>query len=542
MTRSKNLTPYCVPHKISVRGATAPDGRPFVRICASGKKAWISREAFAGNGRAALGILQTAGIPLLSKEWSNAQKQVANLIRYPVRPLLCNTGWNGDHFALVDGTVFSPDRTSRSIALFPKDTESMKTSGKLKHWRAITAELEGQHLATFILLIPFAGPLVGLSQHFANPGFEIAGPGGSGKSTVLRLAAAVCGPTDNAQGPNYWITANTTINGLERVMRDHNDTTVIMDEANLYAAADHITTRAAKFNELVFRLAEGTEKRRHRAGEPSRARFVFLTSTNEPLAQLLAGCRVNVAEAAADRLLTVPISHEREFGVFDWLPRKWTDAAAFADYLSAEVRKVYGVGFRRFIRRVVIERESDQAEFDICVRALIEKFRSIVGVDKNSGSETRVADSFGLIYAAGVLALKYKAISRKLDPLVACEEAYRLNRGLHSHRVDHVKKLLELSDQYETPWIRSDRLAEWSDADLEDSPCILRERPGGFKEILFTDSQLIRAFPDLRSFNNDPQVRQIRISENGRRKSKRQVRSNRGPERFHIFRMPLVNN
>lgn len=445
MNRMKVTAPYQVPNEIKVHGATAPDGRPYIAVTASGKTAWLSRDTFTGGEQTALNKLKAMGIPLLSKEWACAKDAVATLIDFPVLPLINRTGWSGAHFAMVDGKVFSPKGSTKSVILYPPDQQRVKKAGSLKHWRELTAELSGQHVATFVLLTAFAGPLISISGHYANIGFEIAGPGGTGKSTLLRLAAAAYGPVDNAQGPNYWMTANATMNGLEGVLAEHNDMSLIIDETNQYAASDNFAMRAAKFNELVFKLADGSEKRRYLGNAPTRSRFAFLTSTNEPLGRLLEGHSVQVADAAADRLLTIEIDAEREFGVFDWLPRKWSDAACFADFINCEIRKVHGVAIRRFLQRLVRERSADPAAFKKRVRDAMNDFRTSVAVDKNNGSETRVADSFGLIAAAGDLAIEYGAVSKKLEPFLAATHCYYANRKVNRTSVDRAKALRSLA-------------------------------------------------------------------------------------------------
>lgn len=537
MHRLKVPAAYQVPTVIDVQGATAPDGRPYVRIAASGKRAWLARAAFAGSGQEALSQLKTFGIPLLPGEWTRAKKLVAALTDFPIRALISHLGWSGSHFALADGSVFSPLKSEGSVVLFPPDKQRVKKAGSMQAWRDLTAELHGQHVATFGLMTAFAGPLIALSGYYSNVGFEIAGPGGTGKSTILRLAAAVCGPVDNAEGLNYWMTANATMNGFERVLTEHQDMSLIIDETNLFAAADNVALRAAKFNELIFKLADGTEKRRHHSPTPARSRFIFLTSTNEPLAQLLEGYRVHVADAAADRLLTIPIDAQREFGIFDWLPKKWPDAAALADFISTEVCKTYGVGIRRFLQRLVQERNADPVALQTRIRDAMDEFRSKIGVDKNNGSETRVADSFGLVMAAGVLAVKYGAISKELDPVAAAMQCYILNRNIKYKVIDRVKKLRELADDFFTPIIHAGNMREMTDEELEECPGVLWQRLGGVQELLLTSNQLLRAFPDLTALFADHKVRDILISEDGRRKTKRRIRTNRREERFYVFRM-----
>ena len=122
--------------------------------------------------------------------------------------------------------------------------------------------LADQHLVTFILSATFAGPLLEIINRMGNIGLELAGPKGLGKSTLQRLAAAVVGGGVEQPGRNYWISSNTTSNGLEAAFREHDDLPMILEELNLFAAGEADRNRATKIDELVFRLSDGSTKAR----------------------------------------------------------------------------------------------------------------------------------------------------------------------------------------------------------------------------------------------------------------------------------------
>ena len=541
MIKPQKIRAYRRPLKMHISGATAPDGTPYIRVKVSDKFAWIPRESFSGSGSSALSILKRAGIPLLSNEWAQCRNLVADLEAYPVKPLIDRPGWNGPHFAMLDGSVFSPPKCGRAVVLFPTNQQKCASAGSLKDWRRITADLKGQHLVTFVLMTAFAGPLLALSHQISNPGFELAGPGGKGKSTALRLAAAACGPTDSPVGINYWITANATMNGLEGALWEHNDMPLLIDETNLVAASEQFASRAAKFNDLAFKLSDGTEKRRFGSSPPRRSRFVFMTSTNEPLAQLLAGHRVAVAEAAADRYLTIPVDADRPHGIFDHLPDD-RDGASLAEHFNSETRKTFGVGMRQFLQRLANERAMGPEAFDKRLRQLIARFRRKVGVDGNDGSEARVADSFGLVFAAGVLAVEFRAISKLVDPLAAATACYNLNRASRAKPLDPLAKLIELADIFDALWITYDQLPELSDKEVESYSSILRKGRDGRSLLLLTPAQLERAFPNRQMFFADPRIREVQVTEGGRKQTRCQIRSNRRKERFHCFRIPELDS
>jgi hypothetical protein len=419
MTNPENSSPYEAPLEVTVSGATAPDGKPYICITSSGRYVWIPRSAFTGSGSEALKKLNAANIPLLASEWAECRAKVAALTTYPFKALIARPGWNGTHFALPDGTVFSPQAADDAVVMFAINKQKCAAAGTVSAWRGTTSLLKDQPVATFVMLTAFVGPFLALTDQVMNQGFEIVGSRGIGKSTMQRVAAAVCGPADNPLGPNYWVTADVTINALERLMAGHADMPLIIDELNLYAAGDSVPARARKFSELVFKLANGSEKMRFGASDPQRSRFIFIASTNESLEQLLLGHPIAGADAAFDRLLTIPIASDRAFGIFDCLPPGCTSSGELADRLNQATRKYFGVGIRHLLKSLVAERAIDPDVVAERLRASILFFRKKVGVNRNDGSETRVADAFGLVYAAGKMALRYKAVSPKINPLKA---------------------------------------------------------------------------------------------------------------------------
>ena len=95
MKRLKTTTEYQPPAKIVVTGATAPDGRPFAKVRASGRSAWLPRDAFMGGGGVALRMLKEANMPMLPGEWKQCRSKVTQLTSYPPKLLIDRRGWNG---------------------------------------------------------------------------------------------------------------------------------------------------------------------------------------------------------------------------------------------------------------------------------------------------------------------------------------------------------------------------------------------------------------------------------------------------------------
>ena len=529
---------YQPPTQITVRGATSPQGKAYVRVTASGVHAWVPRSAFTGGGGQALTLLKAANMPFLSHEWAQCRKKVAAVESYPLEPLIERPGRNGEYFALPDGTVFSPPGVGTPEVLFQKNANKCARAGTIEMWLEATELLKDQPLATFVLLAAFVPPFLGLTNQVMNQGFELAGPAGVGKSTLQRFAAAVWGPADDPSGLNYWINANTTMNALESVMAEHRDMALIIEEMNLYASGESAGVRRRKLNEFVFKLANGTEKLRFGAADPQRAQFGFITSTNEPLSEMLLGSQVALADAAADRLLTIPVTAERPYGILDSLPKGFRNGSELAEHLNGVIRKCHGVAIRQLLARLVEDTAANPQAVAKRLQKRVGIFRRKVGVDGNDGSATRVADAFGMVYAVSVFVQRYKAVWFRVAPLTAALTCYYLHQTTRGKREDPVKLLDSLTDSWETPYIVHGRYYEMSDEELEEHHAIFREGRGGQMELLLTEDQLKRAVGNVRVFLAHPSVQQMLLHEPGRKQTKRQVRSNRPFDRFFCFRSP----
>lgn len=524
--------------KIVASGATSADGVPYVRIKACGKVAFIPLADFSGSGRTARDKLEAAQVVLLNSDWARCLVLVDDISKFPPRPIIVTPGWAGDDFALPDGTVFSPPGSRKPIVLFSRLTMKCHQKGSLKGWNKGLEVLVDQALITFLLMAAFAAPLLRIVNRMGNIGLELAGPKGVGKSTVQRLVAAVVGGGVEQPGSNYWISANTTSNGLEAAFPEHNDMLMVLEELNLFAAGEAERNRASKIDELVFRLSDGTTKARFGADRQRAYRFVYVASTNEPLAQVLLGYRKQVSDAAADRLLTLPLD-DRKLGIFDKMPEGWASARDLAEHLDKLIAKHHGVAMREFLRRLVEDRASGEAALRHRLEKTMALFRRKVGVDENNGSATRVADAFGLIYAAGSLAQDYGALPSELRCGRAAKLAYELNRSTAADAPSMKQRLMKLAKAPGAVRIDREKLRRIDDATLKAAPALLRTDAKGRVELLLTASALDRAFPVRRFLFEDPEVAPMSLNDrDGRRTVKRPLRSNRGLERVYCFRLP----
>lgn len=530
--------------KILVLGAVAPSGLPYVHVYACGKKAWVPFTAFMGSGMDAARLLASKNIILLKRDFSILVEKVEDLAQFPPRPLIEKPGWSGRFFALPNGKVFGPRGTigDPPTVLFAPVLGKCRARGTLEEWlEHVAMPLIGQRLATFVVMAMFASPLLRFTDRASNFGFELAGPKGVGKSTIQFVASSVMGPALSSSGSNYWITANATVAGLEGMMSQHSGIPMVIEEANLFAAGENSKARASKFNELVFRLSDGTVKARHQDHAQKRSRFIYITSTNEPLEKILAGERIAVSEAAADRLLTLVIGPDRPFGLFDFVPEGFDDASSLAASLNRAVARFHGQSIRHFLTGLVAAHAEGPLALRKRITDLVARFRGKVAVDPNSGSATRVADAFGLVYAAGILAIEWGALPKRMACLKAARAAYELNRSLLD-QLTPKQRVLELARHKDAVRWQDGQLPDLTEEEIDEVPSFVRLRAKGRRELIMTAEGMANAFADPKAIFADPDVRAMMLHDGNRNTVKRRLSIVSRQRRVYCFRLPLVRS
>lgn len=518
-----------------VSGATAPSGIPYVKIEGSGKTEYRPLRSFIKPADVRED-LASQGLILMGEPWSLCLESVQLLKAFPPEPLLERPGWTRPYIALPDGRAFGPRSAPKPIVLFKKQKDKCRRNGTLNAWLAgMDNCLEGQLIAQFAVMAPFAAPLLILLPHQGNVGWELAGAKGKGKTTLVKAAASVIGAGADPQVErNYWVSANATASALEDQIPAHADNIMIIEEMNLYAAGEAPKNRASKFDELIFRISSGIGKSRHKYDPPMSARSLFMASTNEPLAQLLAGHREAVSSAAADRWLTLPISLDRPYGVFDVLPDRFPDSGALAKELLSVIEANHGRAMTHFLKRYVEELATDETALKDRIERYLQKFRKNADVDRNSGSAMRVADAFGLVYAAGCLAKAWGALPERFTPGPAALACYHLNRSVSGEPISMFDRLKSLATHKDAVIIDPDNLPQIPDADFNATPAFIYPGRKG-REVLVPPRMIERHFPVLDLLLGDTGVKETWRHDADHKTVKRSVRANKTTDRLWCF-------
>ena len=187
-----------------------------------------------------------------------------------------------------------------------------------------------------------------------------------------------------------------TVNGLETIAFQHNDTLLCLDEMGEMSAFE--------LGDAAYMLANGQEKEEHAlmaGSEKLNVEIAFsLKRRNQPC--LPHGTGWEKAKAGQEiRLAEIP-ANTGKYGLFEEL-HGFSNGSIFADTISKNAQKYYGTPGREFLKRLT----QDVEEAKAFVKKVMDDFLLAAIPEGASGQIHRVAARFALIAAAGELAVHY---------------------------------------------------------------------------------------------------------------------------------------
>ncbi len=348
-----------------------------------------------GSGDAVLAQLVDAGLMLAPDK--KARELVLRYLQVtqPLQraTLVRKSGWHGRVYVLNE-LFFGGKPEEIFIPEFFASPDVFSCAGDLESWQqSIAAPCLGNHLLELAISFAFSGPLLAPCGH-EGIGLHLFGPSSCGKTTASRVAGSVCGGGSSGFIKQW----RTTDNALESTAAQHNDNLLCLDEIG--QASSRVVS------ETVYMLANGQGKgRANRDGNVKSRhewRVAFLSTgeltLDDKIAQdgqgrMMAGQAVRVVDIAADGGCGM--------GVFSLLPPDMT-AQDFSRHLVKASQRQYGTALQAFLHYLTAY-FSEGIDF---VRSCSVAFQDGHCPDKASGQVQRVCGHFGLIAAAGELAIK----------------------------------------------------------------------------------------------------------------------------------------
>ncbi|ADP70325.1 protein of unknown function DUF927 [Rhodomicrobium vannielii ATCC 17100] len=299
-----------------------------------------------------------------------------------------------------DGVFVLPDETigeskGRAVVFQPhKPVEHFyRKGGSLKGWQdGVAAYARGNDRLMFAIAAALAPPLlepIGME----GGGIHFRGGSTAGKTTILRAAGTVWGGGGQYGFMRTW---RATDNALEAVAAIHNNAFLALDE--IAEIEPRALFRAA------YALANGRQKERMQRTSDLRSactwRLLFMSTGEIGMAEKLSEDRMRATGGQAVRLVEISADAGHGMGMFQTL-HGFKEPKQLAEALNASGREHYGHAAPAFIRHLTgdLERLTEGA------KAFIGRFVQQACAKDADGQVARVAGRFGLIAAAGELAI-----------------------------------------------------------------------------------------------------------------------------------------
>lgn len=386
----------------------------------------MPRKLLHADGKLLAAELADAGLRIgTSKIAHERLKQFLSGISVSSR-ILCvdRTGWHAHNdahvFVLSDAKSFGPN--SKNVILQGDRISTLGAPamrGTLGEWQDQVARFAvGNHRLGLFMSCAFAGPLLEITAE-PSGGLHLHGVAQSGKTTALAVAASVWGRADAAGVIRTW---RATANGLEGVAAQSTDGLLALDEIS---AAD-----GNEVGDIIYQLAnEGGKVRAHIDGSARRQktwRTIFISTGEQTVAAKMAE-RGKIVHAGQDvRLTNIAADAGAGLGVFQEL-HGMRGPAEMAAHLREVTRCVaYGTAARAFLDRLATERAKDPAELLAFINDRRQAFLEKILPAGADGQVISVARQFGLIAAAGELAISFKILPwPKNEALLAAAAGFR---------------------------------------------------------------------------------------------------------------------
>jgi putative DNA primase/helicase len=373
-------------------------------------------------------------------------------------------GWTGNAFVFPDGSSYGDDGQLISFETRDPINQAIFTaSGDATSWNEHIGRLcVGNTRLALAVCIALSGPTLHLLGAESS-GFHFRGRSSIGKTTILRVACSVWGSPEKVK--RNW---RATSNGLEVVAAQHNDLLLALDEFG------EITP--AEASAVTYMLGNGQGKTRATATGGARTvatwRLPYISTGEVGLADHLQGAGITVRAGQEARFVDIEAAPAGGHGLFDVL-HEYPNGADLSRALTTSGEQYHGAIGRAFVAHLA-DPAHKPAAIEYLQTSIAEFVQQCVPVDAD-GQVTRVAHRFGLVAAAGELAVRIGLLTwpsgEATSAARSCLESWIERRGgtaemEREQACDLVRRHLELFGERNFRWLRT---AGLSTSDFEPS-------------------------------------------------------------------------
>jgi hypothetical protein len=475
-------------------------GGHWIRYGIMKRSVWFSLQELQTNEKEVFSRLSGPGMTFLTTKRRNAFKEeVEAHTTYRSALVAAHPGWLEGHFILGDGTVAAPPDDLREVIIAFDANSKFTLKGNLKEYqRSVGSIIARQPLGLWAFAYAMAPAILRYAPpDYINPQAELVGEPGSGKSTLALFAASVWAgdPTSDVGGAESW---DVTTGYIDRQKVAHCDMLLVRDEANLAGITlqdqRHMTRRA-----IFQTAAKGGRKRLTDTVAVPNFNVGLLSTSNIPMREVVHE-RGALGGALGSRMVTIQIPKENPFGVLAFLPEGIPSSRKAIEHLRRAIDENYGCAGRKFVAHLVRAAAKDRAGLCRRIERLTSRFLGQLDEDAIQGGKARVAKTFAIAYAAGMLARKWGILPKAWGPLLsAILQVYRSvtpPQATAPSPIPAINKIRAYVERHKAKLVRMRNVQEpYSQKAFQTAAGFLR-KTNSCEEILIPTEQFQRMFPD----------------------------------------------
>ena len=371
-----------------------------------------------GDGREIFDKFLSEGVEINSNKKAKQKLLEYISISSPQQKLTLveRTGWYKNHFVLSNQIY--PQNNELILRSNIGTDRQFETSGTLLEWQGTIAKY-AQNNSRLILALScaFAAPLLHLVNEESGA-IHLVGNSSLGKTTALQVASSVWGSNSFIK---QW---RMTCNALEVVAQNHSDCLLPLDEL---AQAD-----SKAVSDMVYMLANNEGKRRLKSEIVLRTqhnwRTLILSTGEIDIATKVAESSKRAFAGMEVRFVSLPANCDTGCGIFEDL-HDFKNGEELSRHLKNATSKYYGTAIQKYLEQLTNDIDAITTQ----IKQIQQEFKIKYIPENSSGQVTRVASRFGLIAAAGELAIRFGilplAVGDAVESISKCFRSWGNERG-----------------------------------------------------------------------------------------------------------------
>lgn len=390
---------------------------------------------------------QGASLDRDSRDADNFVENILTEIPDTVNVIAAVPGWRKNLFLLPGRVIGKSNRLYRLRRLGEGPGVIGVTSGTLDEWKRNVAEpaMNSSYIA-FGIMASLAAPLQRFSSLTEGVIFNFAGESSTGKTMAAKVAATVAG------APSPLPSWNITGRRLDERAAEYSDILLVLDDTEKRSGKTKQTAQALSDAAHVMTDGQSRDYSDIVAG-PNRLERLYwrcLAISTSPITAEAYALKAGNPRSDGERVrfIDIAVPDRENGGVVDYPGLGYSlGLEAGKDrirQLEADIKEYHGVALEPWLKYLVSNVTSED------VNRLIGRFIEKVSPD-GTGFDERFAAKFGLVYAAGKLAVRAGIVPWTDGfPLEVVKHCHRQARsviiGLGKLEADAVTALLDAAD------------------------------------------------------------------------------------------------